>query len=92
MTREDTKIIFSNVAELALFSDLFVERLEEALGSVLDGGIGDDHVGALFVEIVRQPSPNMVLRTYLTFFVCRYQPWSLLTRLTSHGIQQHSLT
>ncbi|KIM76643.1 hypothetical protein PILCRDRAFT_77630 [Piloderma croceum F 1598] len=64
MTREDTKIIFSNVAELALFSDLFVERLEEALGSVLDGGIGDDHVGALFVEII--PAMEPPYKTYIT--------------------------
>jgi len=55
MTREDTKIIFSNVAELAVFSDTFVERLELALGSVLDGGVGDDYVGALFLEIVCRP-------------------------------------
>lgn len=56
MTREDTKIIFSNVAELAVFADMFVECLERALGSVLDGGIGDDHVGTLFLEIVRGPT------------------------------------
>jgi hypothetical protein len=54
MTREDTKIIFGNIAELAMFSDMFVERLEEALGSVLDGGTGDDNVGSLFLEIVRR--------------------------------------
>jgi dynamin-binding protein len=52
MTREDTKLIFSNVAELAMFSDMFVERLEQALGSVLEGGVGFDHVGSLFLEVV----------------------------------------
>jgi hypothetical protein len=61
MTQEDAKIIFGNIAELVAFSDMFVERLEQALGSVLDGGIGNDRVGALFLEIVRQPSPIVVL-------------------------------
>ena len=53
MTKEDAKIIFSNIADLALFSDLFTERLEEALGSVLEGRSGQDCVGALFLEMVR---------------------------------------
>lgn len=53
MTKEDVKIIFNNVADLALFSDLFSERLEEALGSVVEGGVGRDWVGELFLEVVR---------------------------------------
>jgi len=53
MTRENTRIIFSNVPELALFADMFTERLEEALGSVLEGGHGEDRVGKLFLDIVR---------------------------------------
>lgn len=52
MTREDIRIIFNNVAELAVFSDKFTEQIEEALGSVLEGGSGEDHVGALFLESV----------------------------------------
>jgi hypothetical protein len=52
MTREDIKIIFNNVADLALFSDFFTDRLEDALGSILDGGVGQDYVGALFLEMV----------------------------------------
>lgn len=52
MTQEDTKVIFSNIAELAVFSDMLVEQLEEALGQVLDGGTGNDNVGALFLEII----------------------------------------
>ena len=55
MTKEDAKIIFNNVADLALFSDFFSERLEEALGSVLEGGTGEDSVGALFLEMVCMP-------------------------------------
>lgn len=52
MTQEDTKIIFSNIAELAVFSDLFCEGLEEALGSIVEGGEGEDYVGALFLKVV----------------------------------------
>ena len=46
-------MIFNNIADLALFSDLFTERLEDSLGSVLEGGTGQDRVGALFLEMVR---------------------------------------
>lgn len=52
MTREDVRIIFNNVTELAVFADTFSEKLEEALGTVLEGGSGEDRVGALFLEIV----------------------------------------
>lgn len=53
MTQEDTRVIFSNITELAMFSDQFCDRLEEALGAQVEGGEGEDHVGALFLEIVR---------------------------------------
>ncbi|EMD33248.1 hypothetical protein CERSUDRAFT_98842 [Gelatoporia subvermispora B] len=51
MTREDVRIIFNNIAELAVFADELSAKLEEALGGVLEGGSGEDHVGALFLEI-----------------------------------------
>ena len=38
---------------LALFSEAFSDRLQEALGDVLDDGKGEDWVGALFLEVVR---------------------------------------
>ena len=53
MTVEDARIIFSNIGELATFSDMFSERLEKALGNILGGGIGEAYVGALFLEMVR---------------------------------------
>lgn len=52
MTREDIRIIFNNVADIAAFSDTFTEQIEEALGSVLEGGSGQDRIGALFLETV----------------------------------------
>jgi len=62
MTKKDVKIIFNNVADLALFSDLFTERLEDSLGSILEGGIGQDRVGALFLEMVRVFRPRSQTR------------------------------
>jgi dynamin-binding protein len=52
MTREDVKTIFSNIAELAMFADEFTDRLEEALGCVVEEGQREDHVGELFLQIV----------------------------------------
>jgi hypothetical protein len=53
MTRDDARIIFNNVPELAEFADEFVTRLEIALGNVLPNGEGEDRVGAFFIEMVR---------------------------------------
>ncbi|KAF9235247.1 hypothetical protein BU15DRAFT_89614 [Melanogaster broomeanus] len=64
MTRDDVRIIFGNISDLALFSDRFVERLEEALGGVLEGGSGEDTVGALFLEIIPVLEPPY--KTYIT--------------------------
>ncbi|KAF8845915.1 hypothetical protein BDN67DRAFT_1872 [Paxillus ammoniavirescens] len=64
MTRDDVRIIFGNINDLALFSDQFVERLEEALGGVLEGGSGEDSVGALFLELI--PALEPPYKTYIT--------------------------
>ena len=56
MTREDARIIFGNISDLAELADDFVARLEIALGSVVPSGEGEDSVGALFIETVRSPS------------------------------------
>ena len=63
MSRDDARIIFSNIAELAEFADDFVSRLEIALGNVLASGEGEDRVGALFIE--------MVSRRSMTLLFCR---------------------
>lgn len=53
MTAEEIRVVFSNISDLAVFSDNLSELLQEALGSVVDGyDDGDDHVGALFLRIV----------------------------------------
>jgi hypothetical protein len=54
MTPEDVKIIFGNITEIAVFTDMFTEELEIALGSVVEGGQGTDIVGALFLRIVSE--------------------------------------
>ena len=60
MTAEDTKIIFGNIPELAVLSDNFSERLEAALGSIIQEGQAHDHVGKLFLEMVRLRVPLYV--------------------------------
>ncbi|KAF5387247.1 hypothetical protein D9757_006854 [Collybiopsis confluens] len=65
MTTEDAKIIFSNIAELALFSDAFCDKLQDALGAILDGGTGEDHVGALFRRMIpemERPYKHYIVR------------------------------
>jgi hypothetical protein len=64
MTREDVRIIFGNIGDLAMFSDHFVDRLEDALGGALDGASGEDGVGALFLEII--PALEPPYKTYIT--------------------------
>ncbi|KAF8131885.1 hypothetical protein EV363DRAFT_1398292 [Boletus edulis] len=64
MTRDDVRIIFGNIGDLAMFSDHFVDRLEEALGGALDGGNGEDRVGSLFLEII--PALEPPYKTYIT--------------------------
>ncbi|KAJ3485156.1 hypothetical protein NLJ89_g11922 [Agrocybe chaxingu] len=64
MTQDDTKIIFGNVTELALFADMFSEELELALGAVVEGGEGEDTVGALFLRII--PDLERPYKHYIT--------------------------
>lgn len=61
MTPDDVRIIFSNIEELAKFSDEFGELLEDALGSLIEGGVGEDRVGELFLEIVCTSVHNLFL-------------------------------
>ena len=90
MAEKDAKIIFMNVAEIAMFSDMFTERLEEALGAVLEGGTGEDHVGALFLEMVRTMHDvhwrvKPVCLNLLTH--ARFRNWSRCTGRTSRDIR-----
>ncbi|KAF9463539.1 hypothetical protein BDZ94DRAFT_1192610 [Collybia nuda] len=64
MTPEDARIIFNNIAELAIFSDRFCEAIELALGSLLEGGTGEDRVGALFADII--PELERPYKQYIT--------------------------
>ncbi|KAK7691918.1 hypothetical protein QCA50_005323 [Cerrena zonata] len=64
MTVDDARIIFNNIGDLAVFSEGFAIRLEEALGNILDGGIGEDHVGALFLEMIPKMEP--IYTQYIT--------------------------
>jgi dynamin-binding protein len=53
MSVEDAKVIFANLDELAEFTGRFTEFIQLALGSEIDGGVGPDKIGALFLEMVR---------------------------------------
>ncbi|KAI0800196.1 hypothetical protein C8Q74DRAFT_1313919 [Fomes fomentarius] len=64
MTREDSKIIFNNVSELAVFADELSADLEKALGDVLEGGTGEDWVGKLFLQKITKL--ESLYRPYIT--------------------------
>ena len=87
MTEKDAKIIFMNIADIAMFSDMFTERLEEALGAALEGGTGEDHVGALFLEMVRLRTRALgsCVSNFIAFI--RYLNWNHYMVPTLHGIQ-----
>jgi hypothetical protein len=53
MSVEDAKVIFANLDELAEFTGRFTEFIQLALGSEIDGGLGPDKMGGLFLEMVR---------------------------------------
>jgi hypothetical protein len=52
MSPEDVRLIFGNIAEIAVFSEVFCQALEVALGELVAAGQGDDHVGSLFLSTV----------------------------------------
>ena len=62
MKTKDISIVFSNIAELAEFSEEFLDQLESALGELIEGNEGEDYVGSFFLDFVRSfyarsPSP-----------------------------------
>lgn len=52
MSARDVKIIFGNIEELAAFADELSDKIEAALGSIVPGGTGEDHIGELFCKLV----------------------------------------
>lgn len=54
MNQEDTRIIFNNIEELAIFAESLCDKLEKAIGA----GDTDDCVGALFLGMVTCSSPG----------------------------------
>jgi len=92
MTPDDVKLIFGNITEIAIFSDFFSQALEEALGDLLQGGKGDDHVGALFLSIVRVVFYIEYFGSLTSGLVFRYPSWNDHTNSTLLDIQRHSTT
>ncbi|KAF9562949.1 Dbl homology domain-containing protein [Agrocybe pediades] len=64
MTPEDVKVIFGNIADLAMLADMLCEELEHALGNVLEGGVGEDYVGELFLKVI--PEFEKPYKQYIT--------------------------
>ena len=90
MSREDARIIFNNVAQVAEFADQFSTKLEEALGDVLEGGAGEDRVGALFLTVVRTDLGGRLTFEWLTGLLrlYRYPKWNHSMTPTSPSTQQ----
>lgn len=54
MTKEDVKIVFGNIEDLAVFSESFCDKIEVALKGVLDHeGDGQETIADTFISIVR---------------------------------------
>lgn len=87
MAQKDVGTIFRNITELAVFSDMLIKRLERALGSVLEGGVEDDTVGEMLLDMVCQ---NKFCRHSIygaNFDGCRCLLWNLNIGHTLHDIQ-----
>ncbi|KAI0076401.1 hypothetical protein K474DRAFT_1708227 [Panus rudis PR-1116 ss-1] len=78
MTPEDARIIFNNIEDLADFAGRFTEKLERALGNLVEGGEGEDRVGALFLEVIPEMEP-----LYHLYITKHSTSLSHLTSLTS---------
>ena len=93
MSEEDVRIVFNNIKDIARLSDRFADVLEESLTDVLDGGEGEDYVGAVFVDAVCLPFQIILLRQSL--IVCLFHSfliWKIYIRSTSQNIRQHYST
>ncbi|PIL33950.1 hypothetical protein GSI_03658 [Ganoderma sinense ZZ0214-1] len=63
MKTKDVEIVFSNIDQLAELSDDFLYQMESALGELIMGNEGEDHVGKLFIEFMPKMEP--LYRTYV---------------------------
>ncbi|KIJ51253.1 hypothetical protein M422DRAFT_776540 [Sphaerobolus stellatus SS14] len=65
MTKDDARIIFSNIEDIAVFSETFCDKLEEAMQGVLDSdGDGKDTVADVFISLIPYMTPPYT--TYIT--------------------------
>ncbi|PIL33944.1 hypothetical protein GSI_03652 [Ganoderma sinense ZZ0214-1] len=63
MKTKDVNIVFSNIEELAAFSEEFLHQLESALGELIEGNEGEDFVGRLFLDFL--PKMESLYETYV---------------------------
>ena len=77
MKTKDVNLVFSNIQNLASFSDEFLDQLESAMGELIEGNVGEDHIGRLFLDSVRvcntlffEHSDHFNLKRLSTKFAC----------------------
>ncbi|KAM5542829.1 hypothetical protein V8D89_003493 [Ganoderma adspersum] len=63
MKTKDVNIVFSNIEELATFSEDFLHQLESSLGELIEGNNGEDSVGGLFLDFL--PQMELLYKTYI---------------------------
>ena len=80
MKTKDVNIVFSNIEELAAFTEEFLDRLESALGELIEGNEGEDSVGRLFLEVVRPFQRQIVSHALRLMRRRRPLGWSRFTR------------
>ncbi|KAJ3559193.1 hypothetical protein NP233_g11329 [Leucocoprinus birnbaumii] len=64
ITRDDIKLIFGNITEIATFSESLCEALEMNLGDLLNSGQSEANVGALLLSII--PELERLYKPYTT--------------------------
>lgn len=62
ITRDDIKLIFGNITEIATFSESLCEALEMNLGDLLNSGQSEANVGALLLSIVSENENDFCAR------------------------------
>ncbi|EPQ55415.1 DH domain-containing protein [Gloeophyllum trabeum ATCC 11539] len=80
MTPHDVRRIFGNIVELAELSDTLCDRLEPALGNMLEDGGADSCVGQVFLDLI--PSLEPLYKTYISGHQLSLSHYAALTTPT----------
>ncbi|KZS87128.1 Dbl homology domain-containing protein [Sistotremastrum niveocremeum HHB9708] len=87
-TPSDVRTIFGNITQLAMFAEVFSEKIEETLGSVLPGGTGDEgSIGQLFLDVIPVLEPPFNL--YISRHPAALAQYTSLTTSPTPSIQNY---